>query len=215
MRRFALLFLIFTNLVGAEVISSYTSGTNLTIGTYGRGQSVLTPAGGPWTNITFCFTTSDTDYAGSPAEPRCWANFENDPRYPEWSPGQLFVLTEEYLGDMWGLSPATPGYLAVSSTMVDERWIFGSELRLDPLTLYYFYSDTIVSALEGGGPTMGYATFGGENLGNCSESLGCLFQPQGTNNYQLTGLAIPEPATGWLLGAGCLALLALRGRIRR
>lgn len=214
MRRFALLFLICTSLVEAELISSYTSGWALTVGGYGRGQSVFTPTGGPWTNITFCFSGSDGTAEGQSFDPMCAAEFWRDPRYP-FQPGRLFVLTQEYWGTMGGLSPATPGFLAVSSTIVDERWVFGSELTLAPLTWYYFYSDSIVLALEGEGPTTGYATYEGENvIERCPENLDCIFQPKGTNNHIVTGVAVPEPASGWLLGAGCLALMALRARMR-
>lgn len=215
MRRFAMLFFICTGLVEAELISSFTSGTAMTLGTYGRGQSVLTPAGGPWTNITFCFAGS-AEYAEF-GDPGCWADFGMDPRYP-FQPGGLFVLTQEYLGTPVGLSPATPGFLAVSSTMVDAHWVFGSELTLAPLTVYYFYTDSVVHTYEllyPDGPMTGYATYGGDN-GNalCADHPYCLFQPKPTNNYKLTGVAVPEPASGWLLGAGCLALMALRVRRR-
>jgi hypothetical protein len=200
MRQLAVMLLFFIlplSRASADVISSYDSGSLLYLGEYGLGQQVRTPSGGPWNNIEFCFL--------SPAS-SCEQDFSGDPRYPG-QPGRLFVLTQEYFGRVGELSSGTPGFVGISSALADSGWAFAGSLVLQPETLYYFYSDSILRGVGSGGPSTGYATIGQ----GCAGDLDCVFRAASANNYRLTGDPIPEPASSLLLAGG----LGLSAFIRR
>jgi hypothetical protein len=83
------------------------------------GQSLTTPMGGPWNNITFDFLTSDaTPIAGA-----------------------LFILTQEYLGTPAALSSSTAGFVAQSTGIVNDEWTFAPSLTLAGNTQYWFYGN--------------------------------------------------------------------------
>src|SRR5262245_5631463 len=94
------------------------SGNN--VGFYG--QSLITPAGAPWNNITFNFLAAG-----------------NAPQ----AAGALYLLSTEYLGTPAGLSSSTAGFIA-QSLFVGEgtgAWMFAPGVTLLPSTTYFLYSN--------------------------------------------------------------------------
>ncbi|MDH3318244.1 MAG: hypothetical protein OEO84_00950, partial [Betaproteobacteria bacterium] len=128
-RFFAVIALsLLTGSVCAAVITANSSYTDSTGGNdFALGQSVTTPSGGPWDNISFNFINS----AGSP-----YAN------------GTLYLLALEYLGTTVGLSSSTPGFVATSSSSAGGIWAFASSVALQAATTYWFYMDTLFDGTE-------------------------------------------------------------------
>ena len=153
------------------------------------GQSVTTPSGGPWNQITFNYFR--TFGYGDPLDP--------------YATGGLFLLSQEYLGMLDELSTSTPGYIAHSTgTQAEDsgsEWTFAADMPLQPGTQYWFYMDQdpvtplgFNEAYPGG--DMYYADFFGYNNGSISDAR---FQLEGTS------AAVPEPSTLaiWCLLAVC------------
>ena len=117
------LFLGVTVSGSAGVITSYTNptGANGHNGA-GYGQSLTTPAGGPWDTIGFNLI-DDTGAA--------------------YAIGGLYVLNEAYAGTRADLSSSTAGYLGFTNTISNGIWDF-SGVTLNPGTQYFFYMDSIV-----------------------------------------------------------------------
>jgi len=88
---------------------------------YSLGQSLTTPTGGLWDNISFNFI----DSTGNP-----YAN------------GTLFLLTQEYLGTPGDLGSSTAGYLAASMSSAGGIWDFAPSVLLQGNTTYWFYMNT-------------------------------------------------------------------------
>ena len=80
----------------ACTIDSQTAGGALFNGV-GYGQSVTTPTGGPWGNIS--------------------CNFINGIDGSAYARGGLYVLTQSYAGTPAGLSTSTTGYLGFTNTI--------------------------------------------------------------------------------------------------
>jgi hypothetical protein len=160
------------------------------------GQSVTTPAGGPFDNITFNFF-SDTA-ATTPA-----------------AAGDLFILTQQYLGLPGGLSSATPGFLAESTGISGGIYQFAPSVTLQGGTQYFFYTDAqFQTAFAVPGTYAGgimYFTTAGNELYEAHTTLDAAFR--------LSGTAVPEPwtAVGAVTGAVCVLAYARlrRGRERR
>jgi hypothetical protein len=106
--------------VRAATIVQFTDAVNTTEGV--PGQSVTTPAGGPWDNITFNF------YADVAAT------------IPAAS-GDLFILTQEYLGLPSALSGSTPGFFAESTGVSGGVYLFDPSVILQGGTQYFFYGN--------------------------------------------------------------------------
>ena len=85
------------------------------------GQSVVTPAGGPFNNLRFN-----------------WYTFSGPPT----AFGTLYLLSQEYLGLPGGLSPSTPGFVARSESIVDNQYRFAPGVTLTAGAQYWFYTDT-------------------------------------------------------------------------
>src|SRR5690242_7666954 len=82
-------FAIWADVVREQLIQSGGAGT------FALGQSLMTPAGGPWNNLTFnWFDTGGTPNLGVPSP---------------IATGTLFLLNQEYLGTPAALSAATSG----------------------------------------------------------------------------------------------------------
>jgi hypothetical protein len=87
--------------------------------TFFPGQSVTTPGGGPFNTISFNFF----DGVGNPT-----------------AFGNLFILTQEYLGTPANLSTLTPGFLTKSTGISAGVYQFDSSVTLAPNTHYFFYA---------------------------------------------------------------------------
>jgi hypothetical protein len=66
--------------------------------------------------------------------------------------GTLYVLSREYLGTPFDLSPATPGFVARSAAIVSDEYIFENSVILSA-GRYWFYSDTTGPFTTGNGNT--------------------------------------------------------------
>lgn len=179
----------------ADVILSQTVGTSTVGGSGYQGQSFSTPTGGPWDNLTFSWIQSDG--------------------VTPLATGNLFILTQEYLGSPSGLSALTPGFVAESLGVAADAYFFNSSVTLDPSTQYWVYMGDDASQPLGGFtsdentlPEPAYEQFG--------SPLSNYFQNSAEFNFILSGniAAVPEPASMALWGlitAGC-GLVAYRRR---
>jgi hypothetical protein len=104
----------------ADILAEFTAGTDTM--TFVTGQSATTTTGGPFDHITFNFYS---DVAGTMPTAR----------------GDLFILTQEYLGTSSGLSSSTPGFLAESTGISGGVYQFDSSVTLMGGTQYFFYAD--------------------------------------------------------------------------
>jgi hypothetical protein len=172
----------------ADTIDSFTSGAATATDYFG--ESFTTPSGGPWDSITFNFY-SDVP----PATPA--------------AAGDLFLLTEEYLGDPAGLSSSTPGFLAESVSNAGGVYTFSSPVTLAAGTEYWVYTDASFEISGSGtdGSSAGEAYFADSNTTDFSADGGQI------TNFTLQGTTgVPEPPTYGLMLLGIGAVLVLRKR---
>jgi hypothetical protein len=53
----------------------------------------------------------------------------------------VFLLDREYAGRIADLSPAVEGFVAVSTSAVNDEYVFDSAVVVQPNTKYWFYSN--------------------------------------------------------------------------
>jgi hypothetical protein len=163
------------------------------------GESVLTPsASAGWSNITFNWFDPTS---GSPL-----------------AAGDIFLLSQAYLGTPSALSSSTAGY--IDKGVADsggDAYIFNASTLLNPNMEYYFYSSIRpngFNGLSGGAVLSGtvlYNSPGGTGDFFNTGSAVAAFELQGTS----TGSAVPEPGTRLMLGTGLIGLgLARRLAVR-
>jgi hypothetical protein len=176
----------------ADVITAYTGG-GASIASYALGESLTTPTGGPWSDLTFNFY----DAGGN-----AYAN----------NTITVYLLSAAYSGAATALSSSTTGYLDSTSTVSGNAWVFNPATTIQASTQYWVYMSTNpTTALKYNVPN----TYSGGQMyyahpNYSSLSAGLNFQLQGTVG---SGSATPEPST-MLLCTSALGLLLFRRRRR-
>jgi hypothetical protein len=161
-------------------------------GTAALGQSLTTPIGGPWNNLTFnWFDTGGTPNAGVPNP---------------IATGTLFLLNQEYLGTPGALSAATPGYIGQSQIIAGGMYWFSSSLIIQPNTTYFFYTNQTVPNNSGDGDVIAGSAYGDIGSGGTYVSFNGI-----DARFRLQGSVIPEPS-GMLLIVMALAVGLLSTR---
>jgi hypothetical protein len=179
----------------ADIITENLGGTaTFATGSY-FGQSLVTPAGGPWHNLTFNF-------------------FSNAPATTPTAVGTAFLLSQEYLGTPANLSTSTPGFLAASTGIVAGQYTFAPGVTVLPNTTYWVYENAALGGITGGNfsgtDQYYYAPSGSDNFRIPDFNINV--------NYRLSGdvvtSAVPAPPALVLagLGAGCVATKRLLRR---
>jgi hypothetical protein len=169
----------------AATIASYTGGTILSSGSnFELGQSVTTPTGGPWNNISINFYSS----GGNP-----------------FASGNLYLLSQSYSGTASALSSSTSGFIG-SATASGNLWTFTPSTTLSANTQYFFYEATSPTSEElfgnSGIPSGGSAY---EALGSGDFSALSTDSENYTLSGQVAGAAAPAPQ----VGAGPLSWMVL------
>jgi hypothetical protein len=161
------------------------------------GETLQTPAGGPWNTLTFNFFSALSPTSGLPTTPA--------------AAGTLYLLSSEYLGAPSDLSSSVPGYIASTSTVSGGVWDFASSLTAAANTQYWVY-DTTALAIAGATTAGGYYY---------SDEFGDTFNgpvTSGDLNFNFSGTVVttsgtPEPTTLLLMAPALL--LVLRRRLTR
>jgi len=166
------------------------------------GQSVTTPAGGPFNSLAFNFFQFETGVGSQPV-----AN------------GTLFLLSQAYTGTPAGLSSATAGFIAqATGTGVGGAFTFDPGVTLQDSTQYFFYANTgqgsVLSNFTGNPYAGGNAYFASPGFISFAPAD---FQFRLTGQVAPAQTVIPEPGTLALLASGILSVggLALRRRQTR
>jgi hypothetical protein len=162
----------------ADTVSSVTNGGVTSLSGY-WGETVTTIAGGPWDALALNF------YASSGA--------------PE-AVGDVYLLSQQYLGTPSNLSSSTPGFIA-EGTASGGFYDFANGVTVLGGTEYWVYTDAALILTgdavgneyyyDGGGATSAFNAFPGRDI-----------------NYTLTGSLVttPEPGTSSLLLIGVASL---------
>ena len=161
----------------AILISQNASDANLSPSTTFAGQSLTTPAGGPWDNLTFN-----------------WLNGVGTTNPSAF--GNLFLLSQAYGGTPAALSAATPGFIA-SAAAAGNQYTFAGSVTLQPTTTYFFYTDLAGSYFANFSDA-----FAGGTAYQTSLSAGGSYVPQAARDikFQLNGtVVVPEPTSSLLL----------------
>jgi hypothetical protein len=170
--------------VNADTISSVTNGPDTSSGAFYWGETVTTVAGGPWNGLALNF------YAPSGG--------------PE-AVGDVFLLSQEYLGTPANLSSSTPGFIG-EGTATGGFYDFANAVTVLGGTEYWVYTDAAL-VLTGNAAGNEYYFTGAAN-GNFGGV------PGADINYTLTGNKVPEPGAISLMLTG-IALLMLMMRKRK
>lgn len=197
----------------ADIIAQNTFFTNATIGVgFADGQSVTTPAGGPWNNIQFNF-----EQCASPSNTSCSSTTTNTP----FALGDLFLLSQIYDGLPSALSSGTPGFIAEATTITSGVWIFAPNVTLNPGTQYFFYMDTALN-----GPEILYSNanpYAGGQSFEANSGNGPSYGPDDPiianqdHVFTLAGTAaaVPEPGPAPVMAFVVAAIIAVQTLRRR
>jgi len=155
---------------------------------YFEGQSVTTPGGGPFNNITFNFYSNTV----LPLQPS--------------APGTMFILNQGYHGSPAGLNSSTSGFIASSIATTNGVYQFSSNVTLNENTQYFFYANqsgpvTIT-------PTDTYP--GGQEWSTTGSNTAYGPAPDDTL-FTLSGTAVsvvPEPSTAVVAVFGAVSGIA-------
>jgi hypothetical protein len=192
----ACLVITVPNVASASTITNYGDATD--VATFVPGQSLATPAGGPWNSISFNFFLDVAATTPTAA-------------------GTLFLLSQEYLGTPDTLAAATSGYIAQSTHIASGHYVFDPTVTLQPGTQYFFYANI---ALQLSGNVFGAYTGGIlYAAADVSSPFDDLFGTQDAafilSGSPVGSAAVPEPASLLLCSAGGAALLRTASRRKR
>jgi hypothetical protein len=185
------------NSAGAAVIQSHNVGGTGGGNAQDPGLSLVTPPGGPWTNITFNWYRAGTGAS--------------------YAIGNLYLLSQNYTGTPQALSSSTTGYIA-HATGGGTVYTFASGITLQANTTYYFFADLGLSSgasteVSSGGTDLANVQSYGAGNGN----LDFVTRPFDIS-YSLNGTSpsVPEPtATGPAVGFTLLLCAAIGAGCRR
>jgi hypothetical protein len=172
--------------LSAATIVQNTGGPGFTINSF-AGQSFTTPStGGPWNHITFNFFAPNDSSAVAA--------------------GTAYLLSQSYSGAPGNLS-GQPGFLGASTGIVAGAYVFALPLTLQLNTQYFLYEDTPLTASAGNTISGGQAYVAGNGSPTFVPANGAV-----SFDFQLSGDAVPEPATLSLFGLGLAVLVGRRTR---
>jgi hypothetical protein len=195
------------SMASASQILNVNSGPGLALNgtSTTEGESFLTPtlAGDSgWDDITFNWYTGSINSNNTISGLTALAN------------GDLFILTQAYTGTPGALSSSTAGFVAESTGISGGVYDFASGVTLNSDTEYYVYADVaedepIVSVTGGSADFERFRSVGGGDFQGPPPS-------DGENLFDVTGSAVPEPATWamFLVGFGAVGFM-LRGSHRK
>ena len=118
------------------------------------GQSVTVPGVSSYNNLRFNWDGYAPGTVSAPG-----------PRGP-LAVGDLFVLTQEYLGLPSGLGSSTPGFLAQSQGIDGGQYVFSPSVTLNGGAKYWFYSSWVPGTVHSFNPITGFSedTYAGGDL---------------------------------------------------
>jgi hypothetical protein len=152
------------------------------------GQTFVTPAGVAYDHIAFSWLGANSDPVAS---------------------GTLFLMEWEWIGLPEDLSPERIGYIAQSTGIVNNAYVFDPSVQLDPNKQYWVYMG---GPAQYAGIYIGPGTFGLPLYMVVSTPAYSQLNGQSAS-YVLTGNAVvPEPTAALLALGGCVALLSSRRR---
>jgi len=61
--------------------------------------------------------------------------------------GRVFLLSQEYLGPVADLSTSVDGFVATSTSVVDDEYVFDNTITVQPGTRYWFYTNDQTATL--------------------------------------------------------------------
>jgi hypothetical protein len=114
---------------GQPIVTLVESSGHLTITPGHAGQSVTIPEGGAVSQIRFNWFTykSGADQAARNQSPTAF--------------GELYILTQEFLGIPPDLSSSTPGFVARAERIESDEYVFASTVTLEAGRQYFFYTN--------------------------------------------------------------------------
>jgi len=112
------------------------------------GQSITIPAGASFNNLRFNW---DGNTSSAPTAP---------PSRGPLAAGDLFLLTQEYVGLPGGLGSTTPGFLARAERIEGGQYVFAPSVTLKGGTKYWFYSYWTPGTARGFNPITGFSEDG-------------------------------------------------------
>jgi hypothetical protein len=171
----------------ADIITENLGGTGGSPNGLAFGQSLVTPAGGPWHDLTFNF-------------------FSNSPATTPTAAGTAFLLSKEYLGTPANLNSSTPGFLAASTGIVGGQYDFAPSVTVQPHMPYWVYENVSIGRISGDNAVSGihYYDSTGSSFEGSSNSVNFRF----SGDVVTSTSPVPAPPAAVLvgLGAGCVVL---------